>query len=241
MYPLSAQDILKVWEQGQAQHPVDRALSVLAAGMAIPPEALATLSIGQRDAHLLTLRELTFGTALKGFAECSRCGERLEYTLDTASIRVPYLQEQTEFELEAAGFELRFRLPNNSDLVAIAGCPDPSSARRLLVQRCVLTAYYQGTSVASGDLPDEMIARLAAHIGEADPQAEVQFALECAACGHRWQALFDIATFFWTEIAAQAKRLLREVHTLARAYGWRETDILAMSALRRQCYLEMVS
>jgi hypothetical protein len=241
MYPLSAQDILKVWEQGQAQHPVDRALSVLAAGMAMSPEALATLSIGQRDAHLLTLRELTFGTMLKGFAECSRCRERLEYTLDTASIRVPYLQEQTEFELETAGFELRFRLPDSSDLVAITGCPDPSSARRLLVQRCVLTAHYKETSIVPGDLSDEVIARLAAHIEEADPQAEVRFALECPACGHHWQALFDIATFFWVEITVQAKRLLCEVHTLARTYNWRELDILAMSAFRRQCYLEMVS
>jgi len=241
MHPLSAQDILRIWEQGQTQHPVDRALSVLAASMAMPREALAALSLGQRDAHLLTLRELTFGTALKGFTECSRCGERLEYALDTASIRVPCRQEQTEFELEAAGFELRFRLPDSGDLVAITGCPDPASARRLLVQRCVLTAHYHETAVAPGDLPDEAVARLAAHIEEADPQAEVRFAFKCPACGHRWQGLFDIAAFFWAEITAQAKRLLREVHTLARVYNWRELDILAMSATRRQCYLEMVS
>ena len=35
-------------------------------------------------------------------------------------------------------------------------------------------------------------------------------------------------------------RLLRQVHTLAMAYGWREIDILSMSALRRQVYLEML-
>jgi len=51
---------------------------------------------------------------------------------------------------------------------------------------------------------------------------------------------FDIASFFWAEICVQAKRLLREVHTLARAYGWREMDILSMSPARRQFYLEMV-
>jgi hypothetical protein len=53
--------------------------------------------------------------------------------------------------------------------------------------------------------------------------------------------MFDIGAFLWEEIAAQARRLLREVHTLARAYGWREADILVMSAARRQAYLEMVS
>jgi hypothetical protein len=33
---------------------------------------------------------------------------------------------------------------------------------------------------------------------------------------------------------------MREVHRLARVYGWREADILSMSASRRQFYLEMV-
>jgi hypothetical protein len=74
-----------------------------------------------------------------------------------------------------------------------------------------------------------------------DPQAEVLLDLNCPACGHGWQALFDVVAFFWAELAAQAKRLLREVHTLARAYGWREADILGMSARRRQFYLEMVT
>ena len=72
-----------------------------------------------------------------------------------------------------------------------------------------------------------------------DPLAAIDIPLDCLNCGHQWQPLFDIVSFFWTEIAAQARRLLREVHTLARYYGWREADILAMSAIRRQFYLEM--
>ena len=56
-----------------------------------------------------------------------------------------------------------------------------------------------------------------------------------------WAVMFDVVSFFWSEICVQAKRLLREVHTLARAYGWREVDILGMSTARRQFYLEMVT
>jgi hypothetical protein len=33
---------------------------------------------------------------------------------------------------------------------------------------------------------------------------------------------------------------VREVHLLASAYGWRESDILAMTPWRRQLYLELV-
>ena len=39
--------------------------------------------------------------------------------------------------------------------------------------------------------------------------------------------------------AREATRLLGEVHTLARAYHWREAEILAMSSRRRQAYLEL--
>ena len=72
-----------------------------------------------------------------------------------------------------------------------------------------------------------------------DPQAEVLLDLDCPACNHRWQILFDIASFFYAEVSAYAKRLLREVHTLARRYGWREADILSMSTARRQFYIEL--
>jgi hypothetical protein len=52
--------------------------------------------------------------------------------------------------------------------------------------------------------------------------------------------LFDIATFFWAEVSAHARRLIRDVHALARAYGWREVEILSMSGWRRERYLEQL-
>ena len=52
--------------------------------------------------------------------------------------------------------------------------------------------------------------------------------------------LFDILSFFWGEIQICARRLLREVHALASAYGWTESEILSLSTTRRHAYLEMV-
>ena len=40
---------------------------------------------------------------------------------------------------------------------------------------------------------------------------------------------------------ARARALLAAVHTLARAYGWSEPDVLALSEQRRAAYLEMVT
>jgi hypothetical protein len=75
----------------------------------------------------------------------------------------------------------------------------------------------------------------------ADPAAEISLRLTCPACAYEWELLFDIAEFFWTEISAQAQRLVREIDALARAYGWTEREILSLPAQRRQTYLEMLA
>jgi hypothetical protein len=90
-------------------------------------------------------------------------------------------------------------------------------------------------------LPEATIAALAEQMEKHDPLAEIRLAMDCSACGCDWYMLFDIVSFFWTELSAEVKRLLRDVHSIARVYGWREADILCMSTVRRQFYLEMVT
>ncbi len=244
MRRLFAHDLFEVWEAGRDRHPVDRALILL--GAACPELAwdeLADLSVGARDARLLSVREQTFGPRLDGFAECPRCAEGLQFGVAVADLRVSPKTgtgEQT-LELVAEDFSLRFRLPDSRDLGAAAACEDPAVARNLLVRRCVLQATRDGQPIAAGDLPAEAASALSRRMAEHDPQAEVQLDLHCPACDHRWQASFDIVAFLWVELAAYARRLLREVHALARAYGWSEADVLSMSALRRRSYIEMAT
>ena len=250
MRGLSAQELLLIWELALRQHPIDRALTMLAVAMPeVPRDELLALSIGQRDARLLTVREATFGSRLAGFAECPACQERLEFVFDVADIRVGATNEDgTEGainrppqiqEVSVDRYELRFRLPTSLDMAEVARCREVLIARDLLVQRCVLQARRDGVEVSA--LPDAVVVALGGHMLEADPQAEIQIDLSCPTCAHQWLVIFDIVAFFWSEISVQAKRLLREVHMLASAYGWHEADILAMSAARRQFYLEMVT
>jgi hypothetical protein len=89
-------------------------------------------------------------------------------------------------------------------------------------------------------LPAEVVEAIVNEMARRDPQADIRFALSCPDCAHQWEAIFDIVSFAWNEISAWAGRLMRQVHTLALAYGWREIDILAMSSWRRQAYLEML-
>ncbi len=51
---------------------------------------------------------------------------------------------------------------------------------------------------------------------------------------------FDVGGFLWEEIDVRARRLLDEVHALARSYCWSERQILELSETRRRAYLERV-
>jgi hypothetical protein len=242
MRALSAAELLDVWEHGQARSPVDRALLLLAAAC---PELdagdLAELSIGQRDAELLRLREWIFGPSVVSLATCSQCGERLELAFQVADVLAPSpARDEQLTSLSVGPYDVRFRLPNSRDLTAAAASGDVEEGRRLLVERCVLSARRDDDDEPAGDLPAEVVAVLAEQMAQADPQGDVQLAMACPACGHEWQAAFDIVSFFWSEIHAWARRVLHEVHALASAYGWREADVLAMSPSRRQAYLELV-
>ncbi len=242
MRALTAAELLAVWERGLHQSPLQRALLLLTCAC---PEAslekLATLSIGRRDAQLLWLREQTFGPQLMSVLKCMKCGQRLELSFNVAELRAASAAEAAELlSLQIDGYALSFRLPDSLDLAAIAKM-EMTAGRRVLLQRCLLASSHIDKELSADELPEPIVQAIVERMAEADPQADMQLAIACPVCDSQWQAGFDIVSFFWSEIDAWAHRLLREIHTLASAYGWREADILAMNPWRRQCYLAMIS
>ena len=240
MRPLSAAQLLEAWERGLGETRWRRALPLLAASSDSSTEGVAVLSVGERDRRLLKLREWVFGSELGSVASCDGCGERLEWTVDTKSV-LAVQPALTDGAFTRDDYEIAFRLPNTLDLEAVAQSADADVGRAVLLQRCVTSATKAGVEVGPGELPEAITEALAERMAEVDPQADVQMDLTCPACGHQWQALFDIESFFWTELQSWAQRILSEVHLLACAYGWREKDILELSAWRRQFYLGLVS
>ena len=236
MAALSAHALLDVWTHGRDLHPIDQALALLAAAEPhIPSAEHAALSLGERNSRLIALREAIFGSRLEALAACPQCAERLEFTLSTVDLRdqTGSLQSDADCEIEIGGRRLRVRPLTSIDLAAIAGCDDPDRARAILAARCL------GDEPEPGGLPPETIDALGECLARCDPQAETLLDMVCPGCGHAWQLGFDIASFLWTELAAEARRLLQEVDALARRYGWREADILALGSARRRLYLEI--
>jgi hypothetical protein len=257
MRPLSVPELLTVWERGLAALPFERALTILSvASPESSPAALARLSIGRRDANLLQLREWAFGSELAILAACPSCRQTLELTIPVSALRVsldPTMDSTGTPTSESASdpegslmlqdmlmdYEVRYRSPNTEDIAGCAGL-DFAAGRRKLLACCLTDARCQGRSVSAEELPYDVARKLVEQIAAIDPQADTRLNLSCPECHGRWKEVFDIVSFFWAEIDAWARRVLREVDVLARAYGWRESDILALSPVRRQIYLSMV-
>ena len=242
MRALLAPDIVRMWEVGRDQPPIDRALSLLwIAGAGDSREQLAALPLSRRDAKLLELRKRTFGETLKAFSECPQCAGRLEIRFATTAINSSGSDGPAILELKAQETTVQFRLPTSLDLSEAISLGNIEQARETLFSRCVVEARREGAIIAAHELSQELKEEINRRMAASDPAAEVLLNLQCPFCTHSWQAFFDIASFFWTEISAQARRLLREVDALARTYGWGEAEILGLSATRRQAYLELIA
>jgi hypothetical protein len=242
MPPFSAINLLALWEGGAGLDSAERALAVLSAYCHAPSDRLATLDIGERDARLLDVYEHLFGQKLLAYAECPGCRERLEYELCTPefkSSRQAADHDRGPLEFVFHGVTLRLRNLNGLDLGAASRCSNLAEARRLLAERSVLCASRDGNAVDPVDLPDDAVAEISARLALNNPHSEFMISLQCPACGTTTEQVLAIDDFLWTKLVALCKRLLLEVDTLARAYGWPESEILSMSAVRRGKYLEL--
>jgi hypothetical protein len=235
MVRLEATRALDLWEWAQELAPIERAVALAAAaGAADAGDDAAALPLGRRDARLLELRGLT----LDATACCPRCGERVEFSppvgpLADAEPAVPA-------PLERDGIVVRWRPPDSRDALAAAGAADAAGAHAILLARCVLDATGPDGPLAPEEIPPAVCDALDAAIAAADPLAEILVDLTCPACGGAFAADLDVASFVWAELDAGARELLGEVDALARAYGWTEPEVLALSDRRRAAYLRLV-
>ena len=237
---MDAAHLLTVWENADGQPLIRRALALLvAAWPERTAEEWARVPVGERDGRLLSLREALFGSHLEGIASCPECGEVLELAFATRDIRVPVAPPAEAVTVVSHDYRLQCRVPNSLDVLAAAELL-PAEQRAGLIQRCLVAAEREGQPVPTAGLPEAVVEAMVQQLQEADPQAAVELALACPSCGHRWLTAFDIVSYLWSEIDDWARRLLRDVHALASAYGWSERDILAMTARRRQLYLGLL-
>lgn len=237
MRSISAEALLDLCDRGARARHARRALLLLGAAGVDRADA-GSIPIGARNRRLIALRERLFGAALASTTACPECNERVELlvSIDDLLAAAPPIDSGSQLTVVAAGHDVTFRLPCTDDFTGLPG--DVEVARGELLRRSVVTIDgSQDEGVLAAALP--VIAPIVSSaIEAADPGAVIAFELSCPSCAHAWTAFFDIVSFLWHELEQWSRRVLDDVHRLARGYGWSESEILGLSEARRQAYLE---
>jgi hypothetical protein len=230
------EEMLRAWESGRELPEQEAVLALLA--LALPERSvneLANLPLGERNALLLELRAMTLGRRMDGFAVCPDCGAQLEFALDARELAKGLRAQPAEAE-DLDGYTMR---PANSlDLLASSAAASEEEARSILLARSL---GVEEAELGSLGFDETVAAFLLERFEQINASAEIRVQLQCAVCHSHPSLDLDIATFLMREIAAAARRLMRDIHELASAYGWSEQSIAAMSATRRAAYLEILS
>src|SRR5512143_2232220 len=215
MHALSPAEVLSVWESSQSRPSLWQALELLAcASPERDIEQWSNVPFGQFCRMLFQLRARMFGKDMPGVVSCPRCGERLEFVFECQSVETAAaLPPAGPLRIQCGDQVFEMRLPTPADLLKSRSAED-------LFRRCTSGAVEPNAV---------LIQAVSARVAEADPLSETALDLVCAVCGHAWQAFLDIASYLGRELAHEASRLLKEVHLLAAAYGWPESEILALS------------
>jgi hypothetical protein len=221
-------DVLDLWERGVGLDRWRRDDALLGAHPTAPRR------LGARNLALLAVRNAHFHAALPLRSACSGCGAEVEFTVDAhalaESLAATPARDRAEFEWRGATVAARPATVDDLRDAATKGASD--SVARAVLARCI-----DGIDAAVCD--EAALTELGDRLEALDPAATVEFDLSCPDCAHVWSAPLDIAESLWGEIRGSAERLLLEVDALARAYGWTEADVLALSPTRRAAYLQM--
>jgi hypothetical protein len=202
----------------------------------VNPEIIDKLLVGDRDYLILQLRRMTLGDRFAAVFSCPACKRAMDVEFLAQDISIePRLQNTVAYTWASDDAQrvVRYRLPNGADQEAVADLRAGDAVEALLA-RCVIDDG--GTPLSN----EERVAVIAEMDARA-PQIDLELELNCPECGHSFTTPFDCTSFFFSEIRAQSRHLIREVHYLALHYHWSEAEILNLQRDRRRRYLALLT
>jgi hypothetical protein len=201
----------------------------------VDEDLVGKLLVGDRDFLILQLRRMTLGDRFAAVFSCPACKRAMDADFFAGDISVePRPQNVTVFEWRRdPAPPVRFRLPNGVDQEAVANL-STAEAVDVLLSRCVVDDGGVPLTAEERAIVIDEMDRLA-------PQIDLELDLKCPECDHSFTTPFDCTAFFFSEIRAQSRHLMREVHYLALHYHWSEAEILGLQRERRRGYLALLN
>ena len=222
---------------------VERGDGTVAPGMA------RRLPLADRDRLLLTLQRMLFGDQVQADAPCTACGESFSLDFSLAALLDAHHTARPDDVAgpDAAGHyclhDITFRLPTSEDLdraAAIAGSarfepPDAAPAEQAGTGAGTAARALLDAVVIAGDAAGRE-AELEVAMAALGPVLDVDLDATCPHCANGQRPRFSIGPFLEQQLANERRFVLREVHRLARAYGWSCASILELPRADRHAF-----
>ena len=231
--------LLAAWEAGAGAPELARGCAVLVAAGLADPASLLDLPLGLVGSLGIRCYLASFGAQVDTLTACHACGATLDVALSLAAL-APGPGDPGDpapaRTLPLAGGTVTVRSPTARDLLAAAADRDPRGA---LVRRC---AQWPGpVPVEVAGLGPGELAQVDEALEDLSGLGLITVRAACPDCGEPVAALLDPAALLWQQVQGAAPALLRDVATLAAAFGWSEREILALPAVRRRAYLQLAA
>lgn len=200
----------------------------------VAPEMVRRLPLPDRDRLLLTLERMLFGDQVEADAPCTRCGESFSLRFSLASLDDARQPRRPQGVLGPNGHghyqldDIAFRLPSLEDLDRVAAL-DANERAVALLDAIRISGELTGREE---ELEDAMAALA--------PTLDVELDASCPHCADHQRPRFSLAAFLQRQLANERRFVLREIHRLARAYGWSYDAILAIPRTDRHDFVALV-
>jgi hypothetical protein len=163
------------------------------------------------------------------------CGIEFEIAVPVDAIDVPSSPDRVD-------------VPLPDGRVAVVRQPTGDDQRRWLQGRYsshtdAVTAIVESL-IVSGDVEPadaSSLAVIGTALAELDPLVDFTVSCVCPSCDSPTDVAVDLEGLALARLAAVRRTLLADVHALASAYGWTESEVLAVPPERRLRYRELIA
>lgn len=213
---------------------LDRLL-VSTAEHTVDPVKASDLAVCDGDRLFAALYLNYFGDQIESTLRCLNCHQSFEIQFSLPEL-MANLDQMTATNVTGPDVQgiytltdgRRFRLPTIGDRNNLSRL-NPEQAMTMLLQKCVI----------EGD-PHQDSPELEAAMNEVGPLLDLDLDATCPECETAQRVQFDIQTYLLRSLAYEQRFLNREVHAIAKAYGWSYQEILNLTRESRRNFVRLI-
>ena len=193
------------------------------------------LTICDQDRIFSALYLKNFGDQIESNITCQSCGQPFELSFSLSKL-IASLDRVTTTKATGPDQEgiytltdgRKFRLPTVGDRNSLMGLT-PEQAMTRLLELCVV----------EGD-PTQNAEELEAAMEEVGALLDLDLDASCPECGNAQKARFDIQSYLFKVLSYEQRFLSREIHVIARTYGWGYQEILNLTRQERRTFVRLI-